>query len=271
MQKIAIQGIKGSFHQAAAEQFFGDEDISYLECMSFPEVIKSVRGSDADVGVIAIENALIGTILPNYKLIAANDLFVVGEVYLPIQLDLLALPGQTIEDIKEIWSHPLAIAQSEEYLDSGNWQVVKRKDTATCAKEISQQNLKGIGVLASPVAKKAYKLDSLQENVQNESDTYTRFFIVSSKENKQKDNDKASLSFVLKNKSGNLVNLLQKISDLNINITKILSVPLTHQQEEYLLYLDVVYANQEQFNDLISQLKKDAEGLKNFGNYKRQD
>ncbi len=109
MYKVAIQGTKGSFHQEAAAHFFKNKDISYLECMTFPDVVKSVRGSDADFGVIAIENALIGTILTNYKLIENHDLNVIGEIYLPIHLNLLALPGDTKKDIKEVWSHPLAI------------------------------------------------------------------------------------------------------------------------------------------------------------------
>ncbi len=271
MYKVAIQGIKGSFHQEAAEKFFEGKDISYLECGSFPEVVKSSRGSDADFGVIAIENALIGTILSNYKLIQSHDLKVIGEQYLPISLNLMALPGQTKKDIKEVWSHPLALMQSENYLDEYNWTVVKQQDTATAARTIYLENIRRVGVIASPSAAVYYKLDVLDENIQNESDSYTRFFILSANGDYVQNADKASLSFALQHTTGSLVHLLNKISELGINLSKIMSVPLTHDQEHYMFYIDAEYEDEKHFQQFIEKLSSEATDITIFGKYKKQN
>ncbi len=270
MYKVAIQGIKGSFHQEAAERFFQGEDVSYLECMSFPEVVRSSRGSDSDFGVIAIENALIGTILSNYKLIQNNHLRVIGEVYLPISLNLMALPGQSKKQLKEVWSHPLAIMQSENYLDQYNWDVVKKQDTATCARTLYQENRRGVGVLASPSAAKYYKLEILESNVQNENDSYTRFFILSADSEYVQNADKVSLCFSLIHKAGSLVHLLNKISLIGVNLSKIMSVPLTHDQGHYMFYIDAEYEGEDQYQHLISELESEAEDITIFGKYKKQ-
>ncbi len=271
MDKVAIQGTRGSFHQEAAAVFFKGEEISYLECMSFPELARSVRGSDADYGVLAIENALIGTILTNYKLIQNNELFVIGEVYLPIHLNLMALPNQTKEDIKEVWSHPLAILQSENYLDQYPWEVIKKQDTATCAKTIYQKKLKGVGALASPLAGKQYRLETLDRDVQNANDTFTRFFVLASELHDSQEVNKASLSFTLLHQSGTLVHLLKRISDLGINLTKIMSVPLTHDLEHYTFYIDAEFEKHEQYESMLNQLKDEADSVNVFGVYKRGD
>ncbi len=269
MYKVAIQGTKGSFHQEAAEKFFKDNEISYLECMNFPDVVKSVRGSDADFGVIAIENALIGTILTNYKLIESHQLNVIGELYLPIHLNLMALPGDTKQDLKEVWSHPLAILQSENYLDQHQWEVVKKEDTATCAKKIYRNQLRGVGVLASDYAAQYYNLTVLDKDVQNENDTYTRFFVISSDENFVQNADKTSLAFSLSHQTGTLWHLLQRISDLGINLSKIMSVPLTYDQEHYRFYVDAEFQSPELYNQLMNELNSDASDIKIFGKYKK--
>ncbi len=270
MKRVAIQGIQTSFHHKAAEIFFKNkEEISVLECVTFKDLVKSVAGSDADFGVIAVENSIAGAILPNYKLITKHNLKIVGEIYLPVHIHLVALHETDINTISEVWSHPMALLQCEDFLDENyQWNAVKKDDTASCAKIVKQKSLKNVAVLASEESAKEFGLQILKREVQNKSESFTRFFIISKIAKELESSNKASLYFTLAHKSGRLVSLLDKMARMNLNLTKIQSIPVAENFNEYSFYVDVTYDNIENFNNLLSHLDGITSTLEVLGKYK---
>jgi len=177
---IAIQGIKGSFHHSVAEQYF-DGKPSLLECMTFDVLVDSVLDQTSDVAVMAIENSIVGSIIPNYALIDTHNLSIIGEYYLDIQHNLMVLSGQNIQDITEVHSHPMALLQCKEFFKPyPNIKLVEAKDTADVAKSISENKIKGIAAIASKTASKLYGLDVLAGSIQTIKHNETRFVIVKS-------------------------------------------------------------------------------------------
>lgn len=269
MKRVAIQGIQTSFHHKAAENFFRNKvEISILECISFKDLVKSVAGSDADFGVIAIENSIAGAILPNYKLITKHNLKIIGEIYLPVHIHLLALYETKINQINEVWSHPMALLQCEDFLDENyQWNAIKKDDTASCAKLIKQKSLTNVAVLASEESAKEFDLQILAKEVQNKSESFTRFFIVAKNAEEFEKANKASLYFTLEHKKGRLVSLLDKMARMNLNLTKIQSIPIAENFNEYSFYVDVTYDDIENFNSLLCHLDGITSTLEVLGKY----
>ena len=267
---IAIQGIKGSFHHSVAEQYF-DGKPSLLECMSFDVLVDSVLDQTSDVAVMAIENSIVGSIIPNYALIDTHNLSIIGEYYLDIQHNLMVLSGQNIQDITEVHSHPMALLQCKEFFKPyPNIKLVEAKDTADVAKSISENKIKGIAAIASKTASKLYGLDILAGSIQTIKHNETRFVIVKSDNQNKRDSDvnKASLKFELDHKRGSLAAILNVLSDCKINLTKIQSLPKLNASWKYAFFIDVTFEKFSDYEKAKTIVNIMAENFKILGEYK---
>ncbi|RZN84302.1 MAG: prephenate dehydratase [Winogradskyella sp.] len=270
INNIAIQGIKGSFHHSVAEQYFHNVQ-SFEECMTFDVLVDSLLKGKTDVAVMAIENSIAGSIIPNYALIDANDLQIIGEYYLDIQHNLMALPGQSIKDVTEVHSHPMALLQCKEFFKSyPNIKLVEARDTADVAKTISEDKISGIAAIASETASRLYNLEVLEESIQTIKHNETHFVIVKKNKNKstKTDIDKASLKFELDHKRGSLAAILNVLSDCKLNLTKIQSLPKIDTPWKYAFFIDVtfdVYSDYDKAKSIVSIM---AENFKILGEYK---
>lgn len=267
---IAIQGIKGSFHHEVAQLYF-NEKAEVVECMSFDGTVDSLLKGDTDFIVMALENSIAGSIIPNYALIDTHNLSIVGEHYLDIQHNLLALKGQSISEIKEVHSHPMALLQCKIFFkDYPHIKLVEAKDTADVAKQISEQNLKGIAAIASKNAAQLYTLNILAESIQTIKHNETRFAIVKREnlEIERKTINKASLKFELDHKRGSLATILNVVSDCKLNLTKIQSLPKLETLWKYAFFVDVTFKDYKDYEKALSIMQLMAENFKVLGEYK---
>ncbi len=267
---IAIQGIKGSFHHEVVQRYFND-NAEVVECMSFDSAVDSLLHGHSDTIVMALENSIAGSIIPNYALIDSHHLSIVGEYYLDIQHCLMALPEQSIEDIKEVHSHPMALLQCKVFLkDFPHIKLVEAKDTADVAKQIEEQNIKGIAAIASKNAAELYGLNVLAESIQTIKHNETRFVIVK-RENtgvEPKAINKASLKFELDHKRGSLAAILNVVSDCKLNLTKIQSLPEIETPWRYAFFVDVTFEDYKDYEKAESIIHLMAENFKVLGKYK---
>ena len=267
--KIAIQGIKGSFHHQVAQEYFGNA-IVVDECLSFEELVDSLLQDNCNQAVMAIENSIAGAIIPNYALIDKNNLEIIGEYYLDIHQNLMALQGQQIEDILEVHSHPMALLQCMEYLKKyPNIKLVEDKDTAETARRIHQKQLKGIAAIASKTASIMYDLEILAPEIQTINNNMTRFVIVSKSkiETEKAAINKASLKFELDHKRGSLAAILNVMSDCRLNLTKIQSLPKIETPWKYSFFVDITFENYDDFEKAKSIIAIMAEYFKILGDY----
>ena len=241
--KIAIQGIKGSFHHAVAMDYYHRE-VELLECLSFDTLATAVISADASHAVMALENSIAGSIIPNYALIDQNDLSIVGEYNLTIHHNLMALEGETIEDLTEVHSHPMALLQCKEFFRAyPQIRLVEAADTADVARSIATENRKGIGAIAPKQAASIYDLTILAHSIQTIQDNVTRFVIVQKSNGtveKEKIN-KASLKIILDHQRGSLAAVLNVMSDCLLNLTKIQSLPVIETPGKYAFFVDVTF------------------------------
>jgi len=269
-QRIAIQGIRGSNHHQVSREFFGD-DTDLVESMSFDYLVDRLLDKSADVGVMAIENSIAGSIIPNYALVYHNDLHIIGEHYLNINHNLMVLKGQTIDDIEEVRSHPMALLQCKEFFrDYPNIKLVEDVDTAETAKRIQEQQMMHVAAIAPKVAAVLYDLDIVAERIQTIKNNATRFIIVSTK-NKvipKKEISKASIRFVTDHKRGSLAAVLNVMSDCNLNLTKIQSLPIIETPWKYAFFVDVTFDEYTRFEKAKALLDIMSEDLKVLGEYK---
>lgn len=268
--KIAIQGIKGSFHHQVAQDYF-DQNIEVDECMSFEELVSSLISGKSDQAVMAIENSIAGPIIPNYALIDKNNLHIIGEHYLSIHQNLMALKGQKIEDIQEVHSHPMALLQCMEFLKKyPNIKLVEDKDTAETARRIHEKQLKGIAAIASKTASEMYDLEILAPEIQTINNNMTRFVILK-KENhfvSEDEINRASIKFELDHKRGSLAAVLNVMSDCKLNLTKIQSLPKIETPWKYSFFVDVTFEKYEDYDKAKKLLTIMAEFFKVLGEYK---
>ncbi len=229
-----------------------------MECSSFRELAVSVAKSNVDVGVMAIENTIAGTILTNYSLLSEYNLKIVGEVYMPIQHHLMAYPGQNIEEIKEIYSHPMAILQCELFIDAHPYiKISEYSDTAAAAKYVSICKKKGLAAIASENAAKEYGLEIISKNIQTITSNFTRFFIIKNCYKQENDYfNKASLIFKISHTIGSLSQILSLISSLGINMTKIQSIPIIQRPWEYSFYVDIIFNNIKYYENMKKKIQK---------------
>lgn len=267
---IAIQGIKGSFHHEVAQLYF-NTNAAVVECMSFDGTVESLLKGDTDYIVMALENSIAGSIIPNYALIDVHNLSIVGEHYLDIQHNLLALKGQSIEVISEVHSHPMALLQCKVFFkDFPHIKLVEAKDTADVAKQIAEKDLQGVAAIASKNAASLYGLEVLVESIQTIKHNETRFVIVKRENEKieRKGLNKASLKFELDHKRGSLATILNVLSDCKLSLTKIQSLPKIKTPWKYAFFVDVTFEAYKDYEKASSIMQLMAENFKVLGEYK---
>jgi prephenate dehydratase len=270
-KKVTIQGYEGSFHQVAARQFFG-KDVDVITCATFRDVVRI--GEDAkqsDGAVMAIENSIAGSILPNYNLLQKSKLQVIGEVYLSISQNLMVYPGVKLEDIKEVHSHPMAILQCLDYLEKQHWKLVESEDTALSAKQVRQHKSKHIAAIASKLAAQLYDLDMITPDIHTLKNNITRFLIMVPAKQKIEiaDADKASIYFQTDHSKGILSKVLAKIAQGGANLSKLQSMPIPGSTFKYGFYADIEFDHRKQLDKLLVDLKLMTNSFKVFGLYKK--
>ncbi len=269
--KVSIQGYEGSFHQMAAQQYFG-KDTEVIPCATFRDVIKIASSKkESDGGVMAIENSIAGSILPNYNLLQKSKLKIIGEVYLQISQNLLVNSGVKLEDIREVHSHYMAIQQCLQYLDKFNWKLVETEDTALSAKHIHQHKSKHIAAIASKLAAELFNLDVIGPNIHTMKNNYTRFLILQREDAAKQvaDANKASVNFHTDHSRGSLAKVLTAIADGGINLSKLQSFPIPGSDWRYSFHADMEFDTLEQFDKVIDDIKPLTEEVKVYGVYKK--
>lgn len=270
-KRVAIQGTRASFHEEAAFKFFGT-DIETIECDSFKRTCDVLKQKQADYVVMAIENSIAGSLLPNYSLLRDYNFPIVGEVYLAIQLHLLALPGVKFEDIKYVTSHPIAIRQCSDFLDEfPHLQVIESTDTAACAKKIREGNLTDTVAIANSLAAKLYDLEVMERRIESNKKNYTRFLILANQSVENTSFNKASLSFQVGNSVGSLAQVLNILSDHHINLSKIQSMPVLGKRNEYNFYVDIEWKNQADYDAAVRKVLKHTVNFTIMGEYVKND
>jgi len=274
---VAIQGGFGAFHEIAAKKFFGNNPITIVPCDTFSDLFDELREKRVDCGIVAIENSVAGGLLQNHSFLSESRLPIIGEQYLRVVQNLLAMPGQSVDDIKEIHSHPVAIQQCHLFLNElrkKGVKIVDSVDTALSAKWISDEHLMGVGALASDLAAEMYNLEILRAGVEDNKRNFTRFMIVAesdkvkrlSKISNQSVN-KASLCFSLPHQQGKLSHVLSVLSIYNMNLTKIQSLPIVGVEWEYLFYIDLIFSDHKRFKQALEAIKPLTENLQILGEY----
>jgi prephenate dehydratase len=273
MKKIAIQGFEASFHESAARKFFGD-DILIFECLTFQKLFDVMAAHEADLAVMAIENSVAGSILPNYARLRDSNLTIIGEVYMRISMNMMALPGQNIEDILEVHSHPIAILQSNKFFrEHPSIKIVESDDTALSAKLIAQKKINGRGALASQAAAELYGLEILAAGVETNKRNFTRFLVLANEEDaKQYPSNfmnKASWSFRTAHTPGSLANVLSILANQHINLTKIQSLPVLGEEWNYYIYCDLEFDALENYQNAKNEINHVVFDLKILGEYEQ--
>lgn len=287
--RVAIQGITASFHEVAALTYF-NEPLQTVECLTFHKLCESLKSGDSDYGVMAIENTIAGSILPNYFLLQDYHFTIVGELYLPIHLHLLALPGTTLKEVRNIESHPMAIRQCFEFLHNLDGINIKESDdTAYSAKRIKDFQLKSTAAIANEHAAKKFGLRILEKRIETNKKNFTRFLILtrrpglngSAKHGKVNGitnglsksivngSNKASIYFEVANEVGSLADALMTFKTNSINLTKIQSIPIIGKPSEYSIHVDVEWKRRKNYEDAIEQVKRHVHKLNVLGEYKK--
>ena len=271
-KRVAIQGYSGCFHEQAARQFYGRFDGStpdIIECATFDDLYRSIDAGKADAAIMAIENTVSGGLLPNFELLRKYNIKIKGEVFLRIQQNLMALPGQKIEDIKEVRTHYMAINQTRPFFQSCPWiRLVESEDTAKSAADVAQQKLKGVGAVASLLAADLYGLEVLKESIETYKQNFTRFLILDDGITVPKEKvDKVSLCFTLPHKAGSLAQILTILSFYDMNLTRIQSLPIPGKSWQYFFYADIKFDSYLRYGQAISAVRPLMEDLNILGEY----
>ena len=278
MKRIAIQGYKGCFHEQAARLFYGEipgqpgyDGISIVECDTFEDLFRAMQEGRADAAIMAIENTVSGGLIHNFELLRKEGLPVKGEVYIRIQQNLMALPGQTLQDIKEVRTHYMAINQTRPYFERNcPWiKLVESEDTAKSAAELAQSGQMGVGAVASTLAAELYGLQILAPGIETYKQNFTRFLVMDpALAVPQKDIDKAILCFTLPHKPGSLAQILTILSFYDMNLTRIQSLPIPGQQWQYFFYADIKFSDYLRYRQALSAVRPLIEDFQILGEYK---
>lgn len=269
MKRIAVQGIAGSFHEDAALRYF-NEEIEVVECKSFTSVCELIDKDKVEIAVMAIENSIAGSLLKNYQLIRDYHLRIIGEIYVHIQMNLMVKPGVKAESIKEIYSHPIAIQQCMEYIESyyPDATLHEALDTAGSAKYISEKNITDAAAIGNVRSAELYGLEILETGIETNKKNYTRFLILSKHGLPTKDTNKASICFEVGHFYGALASVLNTFAENEINLTKIQSVPKIGKPNEYTFHVDIEWIKPGNYDKAIHQVLKSASSLSILGEYK---
>jgi prephenate dehydratase len=267
--KIAIQGIATSFHEVAALTYFNDP-IETVECLSFHQLCESLKNGTSDYAVMAIENSIAGSILPNYFLLQDYHFNIIGELYLPIHMNLLVLPGTKLSDIKTIESHPMAIRQCTEFLHALNGVEIRESDdTALSAKRVKELKLKNTAAIANEFAAKKYGLQILEKRIETHKKNFTRFLVLAKRSNGKIESNKASLCFEVANEVGSLADALTTFKNNSINLTKIQSIPIIGRPSEYSIHIDVEWKRRKSYDTAMHEIMRQVKNLNVLGEYKK--
>ena len=272
MKNIAIQGVKGCFHEQAARQFYhgvGIDEPGIVACATFDGLYRRVDEGRADAAVMAIENTVSGGLLPNFELLRKYDRKIKGEIFLRIQQNLMALPGQKIEDIREVRTHYMAINQTREFFKDYPWiRLVESEDTAKSAAQIAEEGLMGIGAVASTLAAELYGLEMLAESIETYKQNFTRFLILDDGMTVDKDKvDKVSMCFTLPHTAGSLAHVLTILSFYGMNLTRIQSLPIPGREWQYFFYVDIKFNDYQRYTQAIAAVRPLMEDLDILGEY----
>ena len=270
-KKIAIQGGYGAFHEIAAIKYFGDVNIEIVPRNTFKDLFKALKDGQVDYGITAIENSLAGSILPNYTLLLESNMKVIGEIYLRIRQNLVALSGQEMSDISEVFSHPMAILQCQNFFDNyPDIKLIDSLDTALSAKRIADEKLTGIAAIASDLAAEKYNLDIVAEEIETNKKNYTRFLILQDRNGSSfhdTDINKVSVSFAVSHKYGSLSKILSIFSFHEINLSKIQSMPIIGKDWEYQFYVDLEVSDYEQYKHALKAIQPFTSDVHILGEY----
>ena len=268
-KKVAIQGIEGSFHHIVSQTYF-EEAVAVQPYLSFSEVVESLMSNNSDVAIMALENSIAGSIIPNYAHINDQNLYITGEYFLEIHHNLMALPGQTVADITEVFSHPMALLQCKEFFkDYLHIRLVEAEDTADEARRISENTISGIAAIASKEAAALYGLSILAPSIQTIKNNVTRFVIIQKKGAlvPQKNINKAAIKFTLDHQRGSLAAVLNVMSDCQLNLTKIQSLPVIETPGKYAFFVDVTFDEFEFYDKARKLITIMASQFKILGEY----
>ncbi len=273
MTKVAIQGYRGCFHEQAARDFYSgrEEEIDIEECPTFESLFRAVREEKAGAIAMAIENTISGGLIPNFELLRSHPYKIKGEVYIPIHQNLMAVPGQRLEDIKEVRTHYMAINQTRMFFERNcPWiTMVESDDTAKSAIDIAKEGIKGVGAVASVLAAEQNGLEIMAHSIETYKQNFTRFLILDDAITvPRKEIDKASLCFTLPHKPGSLAQVLTILSFYDMNLTRIQSLPIPGQEWQYFFYADIKFATYERYRQALKAVKPLMAGLDILGEYK---
>jgi prephenate dehydratase len=269
-KKIAIQGFEGSFHQAAARKFFGNE-VQVICCSTFRDVVKIADDKTrSDGGLMAIENSIAGSILPNYNLLQKSNLKIVGEIYLQIDQNLLVNPGVSLDDIHEVHSHPMALLQCTDFLEKYNWKLIETEDTALSAQHIHEHKSRHVAAIAGELAAELFQLNMIAPNIHTQKNNYTRFWVLENADTAAEipDANKASLIFQTDHSKGSLAKVLTKISEGDVNLSKLQSMPIPGSDWKYSFHADCEFTSLEQLHHVLKNIKPFTADIKVYGVYK---
>lgn len=275
MKKVAIQGGLGAYHDIAARNYFSNEEIIILPCITFRDIFAEAKKDPSLIGIMAIENTIAGGLLQNHDLLKLSDLWIAGEYKLRISHCLAALEGDSITDIKEIISHPMALMQCDDFLDTmPDTKIVEHEDTALAAKEISEKKLHGVAAICSSYAAELYNLNVLASGIETNKRNFTRFLILAHEHmlaDLQKNNNinKSSLVFVLPHSEGSLSRVLSVLSFYGINLTRIQSLPIIGREWEYQFYIDLTFTDYDRYKQSIEAIMPLVANLKILGEYSK--
>lgn len=269
--RVAIQGTATSFHEQAALKYFGN-DIEVIECNSFAFSCKQLSQNMADYTVMAIENSLAGSILTNYALITQNNLRVIGELYLKIELHLMALPETNLKEIEFIQSHPMAIKQCADFIAANPLlSVIESHDTAACAQVIAGKKLLNTAAIASEAAAQRYGLQILERNIETNKENFTRFFVLCKGDCLEENPDKSTLCFKLEHTPGSLVNALKVFQKYLVNLSRIQSVPIEGQPGAFSFYTDAEWLDKQLYDKCLKELARKTTDLQVLGEYRKSE
>ena len=271
--KVAIQGVAGCFHEIAAKSFLGNS-LSFVNCDSFPKLMRELEGGNANYGIMAIENSVAGSIIANYELLRSSNFEIVGEVYMRIEHNLMALPGQELSDIREVHSHPMALLQCQKFFSEihPDARMVEREDTASSAKWIRDTLQTGVAAIASKEAARIYGLDIIAKGIETNKRNFTRFLVLLEKsraEHYPRVRNKASVCFEVSHHIGNLADILMVLKSYDLNLTKIQSTPILGREWEYFIHLDVEFNEYDLYRTAFQAISQLVQNQKILGEYER--
>ena len=274
MKRIAIQGVSGAFHEIAAREFFCDEEIEILPCETFKDVFAAIEQDESLLGIIAIENTIAGSLLQNHNLLRESGCLIIGEHKLRIEHHLAVLPGQKTEDVKEVYSHPIALMQCEDFLDKHkNMIAVESADTASSAREIAENQIMGRAAICSRFAAEKYGLEIIAEGIETNKRNFTRFLVIAKPDlayrlNRGMELNKSTIVFTLPHEEGSLSKILTILSFYHINLTQIQSLPIIGREFEYQFYVALTFSNYERYRQSLEAIKPLTNEFQILGEYR---